>query len=682
MKLSEAWLREWVDPPISSEQLAEQLTLAGLEVEQLSWVAGDCLFDISLTPNRADCLSIAGLAREVALLNQLPWKALMVAPAPVTIADTISVTVDSPAACPYYLGRVLKNIDARIETPQWMQQKLQHCGITPTHSIVVDITNYVQIELGQPLHAFDLAMIEGTVTVRFARAGETLTLLDERQVTLESDTLVVADRCQLLALAGIMGGQSSAVRPLTQQLLLESAHFEPRAISGRARCYGVTSEAAYRFERGVDPALPEQALERATALLLEYCGGEAGPMMSVTPSAALPPLPTIHLKYQTLERLIGHHFDPTWVADQLAALGCQLQNVEGGWQVVPPTWRFDLILAVDLIEEIARIYGYHRIPACAPQASLLFQAHSEEQLSLSRLRTLLVDRGYQEAITYSFVDPEQQQRLHPEQPALLLPHPISVKLSAMRLSLWSGLLGALRYNQHRQQKRIRLFEMGLRFIPDDQAEQGVLQERVIAGVISGDRDEAHWDLPRYNVDFFDIKGDVEALAALSGYPNSLQYQQQYHPALHPGQSAAIYLRDSLIGYLGALHPTVEQQLELKGHPLVFELLVDPLLRCMVPRARELSHFPVNRRDLAVVVSETVTVESVMELCKKVAKDDLIRINLFDIYRGGAVPSGYKSLAMSLWLQSSNHTLEEGEMAVIISRVLAALQQRFQASLRH
>lgn len=682
MKLSEAWLREWVDPPISSEQLAEQLTLAGLEVEQLALVAGDCLFEISLTPNRADCLSIAGMAREVALLNQLPLNTPTITPATVTIEDTVSVVVESPAACPRYCSRVLKNLDARVETPRWMQQKLQHCGIRPTPSIVVDITNYVQIELGQPLHAFDLAMIAGSVTVRFACAGETFTGLDERQVTLEHDTLVVADQDQLLAIAGIMGGQSSAVRPSTQQLLLESAHFDPRVISGRARRYGITSEAAYRFERGVDPLLSERALERATALLLAHCGGEVGPLMEVTTLAALPQPPTIHLKHHALERLIGHHFEAAWVAAQLTALGCQVQSIAEGWQVVPPTWRFDLALAVDLIEEIARVYGYHRIPACAPQAPLLFQAHSEEQLPLNRLRTRLVDRGYQEAITYSFVDPEQQQRLHPQQPALVLPHPISVKLSAMRLSLWSGLLGALLYNQHRQQQRVRLFEMGLRFIPNDQAEQGVLQERVIAGVISGDRDKAHWDLPRHSIDFFDIKGDVEALVALTDHPNSLQFKQHAHPALHPGKSAAIYLRDGLIGYLGALHPTVEQQLELNSSTLVFELLVDPLLQCTVPRARELSRFLVNRRDLAVVVSETVTAESVMELCKEVAKDDLMRINLFDIYRGGAVPRGCKSLAMSLWLQSSHHTLEEGEMAAIVSRVVTALQQRFQASLRH
>jgi phenylalanyl-tRNA synthetase beta chain len=682
MKLSEVWLREWVDPPISSEELAEQFTLSGLEVEQLTRVAGDCLFDISVTPNRADCLSIAGLAREVALLNQLPLSAPTTVPALVTIEEAVSITVDNPAACPHYFGRVLKNIDAQVETPLWMQQKLQHCGIRPTHSIVVDITNYVQIELGQPLHAFDLASIEGAVTVRLAYAGEEVTGLDERHVLLEDDTLVVADQNQILAIAGIMGGQSSAVRPSTHQVLLESAHFDHRAISGRARRYGISSEAAHRFERGVDPLLPEQALERATILLLTYCGGDAGPLISVATPAAFPQPLTIHLNHHTLERLIGHHFDSTWVADQLTAMGCQLQSVEAGWQVVPPTWRFDLALAVDLIEEIARIYGYHRIPACIPQAPLNFQTHSEKKLPLNRLRTLLVDRGYQEAITYSFVDPEQQQRLHPQQPALILPHPISVKLSAMRLSLWSGLLGALLYNQHRQQQRIRLFEMGLRFIPDDQAEQGVLQERVIAGVISGDRDEAHWDLPHHSVDFFDIKGDVEALFALAGHSNTLQFKQSSHPALHPGQSATIYLRGELIGYLGALHPTVEQQLEIHGRTLVFELLVDPLLQCSVPHARKLSRFPVNRRDLAVVVSETVSAESVLELCKEIAKDELLQIKLFDIYRSEAVPSGYKSLAMSLWLQSSNRTLGEGEMAEIISRVVTALQQRFQAALRH
>lgn len=682
MKLSEVWLREWVNPAINTEQLAEQLTLAGLEVEQISALEEDNLFDIGITPNRADCLSVSGLAREVALLNQLSVQEPSITPVPVILSESIALTLEAVNACPYYSCRVLQSINASLETPAWIQQSLLKCGIQPTGSVVVDITNYVQIEFGQPLHAFDRDSITGEVVVRFASKGEPITLLNQQSTVLSENTLVIADQHHLLAIAGVMGGLSSSVQSHTQTILLESAHFTPRFISGQARRYGIHSEAAYRFERGVDPALPLKALERATSLLLTICGGKAGPIQSFNKDHFFPQLLPIQLRYKAIERLIGHPFAADWVHQQLLALGCQVQPIAGGWEIVPPTWRFDLSLEVDLIEEMARLYGYHRLPSSSACAPVTWQLQSETSLPLNRLSTLLIDRGYHEVITYSFVDPQQQQLLHPQQPALILPHPISVKLSAMRLSLWSGLLTTLLYNQRRQQQRIRLFEIGLRFIPNPQAELAVIQQQVVAGIIQGDRDEMHWDLTQQSVDFFDIKGDIEALFALTERVDVLQFKVGSHPALHPGQSADIYYQEQLIGYIGALHPKLVQQFEISGVPLLFELMIEPLLQSQIPRAQEISRFPTNRRDLALVVPEAVAVQAVIDLCQQVAKDELIKLHLFDVYRGSTIPTGYKSLAVALWFQSSRHTLEESEITTIVARITTALEQRFQASLRN
>ncbi|NPE59638.1 phenylalanine--tRNA ligase subunit beta [Dickeya dadantii] len=794
MKFSELWLREWVNPAISSDALSEQITMAGLEVDGVEPIAGafhgvvvgevvecaqhpnadklrvtkvnvggdrlldivcgapncrqglkvavatvgavlpgdfkikaaklrgepsegmlcsfselgisddhsgiielpadaplgtdireylkldDNTIEISVTPNRADCLGILGVARDVAVLNELALTAPTTEPVTATIADRFPIQVDATEACPRYLGRVVKGINVKAATPLWMREKLRRCGIRSIDP-VVDVTNYVLLELGQPMHAFDLNRLEGGIVVRMAKEGETLRLLDGTDATLSADTLVITDHQKALAMGGIFGGEHSGVNGETQDVLLECAYFNPLSITGRARRYGLHTDASHRYERGVDPALQHQAMERATRLLLDICGGEAGPVVEAVSEKDLPARATIALRRDKLDRLIGHVISDEKVSDILNRLGCQVTQTADGWQAVAPSWRFDMAIEEDLVEEVARVYGYNNIPNIPTQAPLKMTQHREADLALKRVKTLLVDHGFQEAITYSFVDPKIQSLIHPGEDALILPSPISVEMSAMRLSLWSGLLGAVVYNQNRQQSRLRLFESGLRFVPDQRADLGVRQETMLAGVITGTRYEEHWDLARQAVDFYDLKGDLEAVLALTGKLSVLEFRAESHPALHPGQTAAIYLAGERIGYIGVIHPELERKLDLNGRTVVFEVLWDKLAERVVPEAADISRFPANRRDIAVVVAESVPAGDVLAECKKVGANQLVGVNLFDVYRGKGVAEGYKSLAISLVLQDTARTLAEEEIAATVAQCVAALKQRFQASLR-
>lgn len=640
----------------------------------------DNTIEISVTPNRADCLGLIGIARDVAVLNGLPLNVPEMQPVAATLNDTFPIQVDAPEACPRYLGRVVKGINVKAATPLWMKEKLRRCGIRSIDP-VVDITNYVLLELGQPMHAFDLDRIDGGIVVRMAKEGEKLTLLDGTEATLQSDTLVIADHQKALAMAGIFGGEHSGVNGETQNILFECAYFDPLSITGRARRHGLHTDASHRYERGVDPALQHTALERATQLLLSICGGEAGPIIDQTHQAALPVPATITLRREKLDRLIGHVIADEQVTDILTRLGCDVTAGEGQWQAVAPSWRFDMAIEEDLVEEVARIYGYNNIPDVPVQAGLVMTRHREANLSLKRAKNLLVDKGYQEAITYSFVDPKIQQLLHPGEEALLLPSPISSDMSTMRLSLWTGLLSAVVYNQNRQQSRVRLFESGLRFVPDTQADLGIRQDLMLAGVISGNRVEEHWDLARQTVDFYDLKGDLESLLDLTGKLDEISFRAEANPALHPGQSAAIYLRDEHIGFIGVVHPELERKLDLNGRTLVFELLWNKVADRVLPDAREISRFPANRRDIAVVVAENVPAADIIAECKKVGVNQVVGVNLFDVYRGKGVSEGYKSLAISLILQDTSRTLEEEEIAATVGKCVAALKERFQATLR-
>ncbi|KHS47561.1 phenylalanine--tRNA ligase [Hafnia paralvei] len=794
MKFSELWLREWVNPAISSEALSEQITMAGLEVDGVEPVAGEfngvfvgevvecgqhpnadklrvtkvnvggerlldivcgapncrkglkvavatigavlpgdfkikaaklrgepsegmlCSFselgisedhdgiielpadapigtdireylqlndhtiEISVTPNRADCLGIIGVARDVAVLNKLALNEPAMDAVPAAIHDTFPITVESPEACPRYLGRVVKGINVKAATPLWMREKLRRCGIRSIDP-VVDVTNYVLLELGQPMHAFDLNRLEGGIVVRMAKEGEKLTLLDGNEATLSSDTLVIADQQKALAMGGIFGGEHSGVNAETQDVLLECAYFNPLSITGRARRQGLHTDASHRYERGVDPALQAKAMERATRLLLDICGGHAGPVIDVTNEAALPKRATITLRREKLDRLIGHHVVDAQVTDILERLGCKVSFANNTWQAVAPSWRFDMEIEEDLVEEVARVYGYNNIPDVPVKADLIMTSHREANLPLKRVKTMLVDRGYQEAITYSFVDPKIQALLHPSEASLILPSPISVEMSAMRLSLWSGLLSAVVYNQNRQQSRVRLFETGLRFVPDSAANLGIRQDVMLAGVIAGNRYEEHWNLERQVVDFYDLKGDLEAILDLTGKLDDVQFKAEKNPALHPGQSAAIYLAGKRVGFIGVVHPDLERKLDLNGRTVVFEIEWEALAERRIPQAREISRYPANRRDIAVVVAENVPAEDILAECKKVGVNQVVGVNLFDVYRGKGVAEGYKSLAISLVLQDTTRTLEEEEIAATVAKCVEALKQRFQASLR-
>ncbi|WP_427833498.1 phenylalanine--tRNA ligase subunit beta [Actinobacillus pleuropneumoniae] len=794
MKFNESWLREWVNPAVSTEQLCDQITMLGLEVDDVEPVAGafsgvvvgevvecaqhpdadklrvtkvnvggdrlldivcgarncrqglkvacategavlpgdfkikktklrgqpsegmlcsyselgikedhsgiielpadapigkdfreyldlnDVAIEISLTPNRADCLSIAGIAREVGVINRAEVKAPVISEVPATIADKVAVELQAPEACPRYLARVVKNVNVKATSPLWLQEKLRRCGIRSIDPIV-DITNLSLLELGQPMHAFDASKIDGAIQVRMAKEGEELVLLDGTTAKLQPNTLVIADSKGALAMAGIFGGEASGVNKNTTDVVLESAFFAPLAITGRARQYGLHTDASHRFERGVDPQLARDAMERATALLLEICGGEAGEIVEAVSEQHLPKRNTVTLRRSKLDAVIGHHIEDETVTDILTRLGLNVIFANDSWTAVAPSWRFDIEIEEDLIEEVARIYGYNSIPNNSPLAHLTMKGTPEKLLEVNRIRTALVDSDYQEVVTYSFVDPKKQALLHPNQEALILPNPISSEMSAMRLSLLTGLLDTIAYNQSRQQTRVRIFEGGLRFIPDAAAESGIRQELVFGAAIVGDKRPVHWESKGEAVDFFDLKGDMERVLSLTSARHDLKFVAKQFPALHPGQSAAIMLDGKEIGFIGSVHPSIVQKLGIKGKPVVFEILGDAIANRPVPAAKEISKFPANNRDIAVVVDENVPAGDVLDACRHAGGVKLVAVNLFDVYRGANLAAGKKSLAISLTVQDTEKTLEEEEISTVIQAVLAELAQRFQAYLR-
>ncbi|MDX3773716.1 phenylalanine--tRNA ligase subunit beta [Chromatiaceae bacterium AAb-1] len=639
----------------------------------------DVTIEVDLTPNRADCLGIRGLAREVAVLNALDVAEPAIPPAAVTLAEQKNITLAAPDACPRYLGRVIRNINPDAASPLWLVEKLRRSGIRSIDP-VVDVTNYVLLELGHPLHAFDLDKIDGDIVVRYATEGETLVLLDENEITLRSNTLVIADQQQALAMAGVFGGLHSGVTHNSKHIFLESAFFSPAAIAGKARQYGLHTDASHRYERGVDPQLQRTAIERATALLLEIVGGEAGPVTEAVSASDLPAVAEITLSAVKLQRILGIHIPEEQVTAIFRRLGLDVTATAEGWQVKVPGYRFDLAIAEDLIEEVARVYGYNNIPNVSPVARLKMRAFREAEISVQQMRQILVDRGYQEAITYSFVDPKVQQVLFPQQQALILPNPISADMSAMRLNLWPGLLQAVQYNQNRQQQRIRLFEYGLKFIPDASAEGGVCQIPVIGGVILGAVSHDHWTIESRAADFYDVKGDVEALLALSS-ADDFRFATAEHSALHPGQTAAVYRAGQQVGYVGLLHPEAERKLGIKGKALLFELELTAFGLRHIVEAQELSKFPANRRDLAIVVKSDVRFDDILATIKKVGGNQLVDLKLFDVYTGSGVADGFKSLAIALTLQDKARTLEDKDIQNVVNQVVSALNSEFDATLR-
>ncbi|ANO32789.1 phenylalanine--tRNA ligase subunit beta [Vibrio breoganii] len=640
----------------------------------------DVTVDVDLTANRADCFSIRGLAREVGVLNRETVKEPEFAAVAESIQDTVSVEVKASEACPRYLGRVVKNVNVKASSPIWMQEKLRRCGIRSIDPIV-DITNYVMLEQGQPMHAFDLSKIEGGIVVRMAEQDEKLTLLDGNEAKLNADTLVIADHNQALAIAGVFGGEGSGVTTETTDVLLESAFFAPDHIRGRARAYGLHTDSSMRFERGVDYALQHKAMERATQLLVEICGGDVAPIAGVESEADLPKANTVALRRSKLDSLLGHSISDADVVEILERLGCKVETTDAGWNAVAPTWRFDIAIEEDLIEEVGRIFGYNNIPNQAPMAALTMNDHKEANQPLKRVRDLLVDRGYHEAVTYSFVEPEQQKLIEPNIEPLILPFPISADMSAMRVQLIQGLLNTVVHNQKRQQPRVRLFESGLRFIPDANAENGMRQESMLAGVLAGTRSEEHWDIETNTVDFFDLKGDLEAVLELTCDDKAYSFAATKHPALHPGQAAAIILDGKEVGVIGTVHPELERKFGLNGRTVVFELEWSAIATRVLPEAVAVSKFPANRRDIALVVDEAVASGDVVAACLANGGELMTDAKLFDVYQGKGVEEGKKSLAIALTLQSVERTLEEADISGAVEATVKAVSEKFDAVLR-
>jgi len=791
MKFSEQWLREWVNPPVSTEELVEQLTMAGLEVDSVepaavgldrllvgevlsidkhpdadklkvcqvsvarelplqivcgapNVVAGgkyplapvgaclpgdikirksklrgveshgmlcsanelglsedheglmtlpvdaktgqplqallgldDTIIEIDLTPNRGDCLGIEGIAREVGTLLRCPVTPVEIKPVAATIDDSFEIEVQVPQACPQYLGRVIRGINAKAPTPLWMQERLRRSGLRSLGAIV-DVTNYVLLELGQPMHAFDLAQLSGGIQVRYAREGEQLTLLDERVMTLDKQTLVIADHEKSLAIAGVMGGIHSGVQAGTANVFLECAFFPPEVIAGRARAYGMHTESAYRFERGVDPALQQRAVERATALLIEIAGGEAGPVTTVTATDYLPESVPVTLRQARIQKVLGVSPSADEVMDILTRLGMTVVEQGADWQVQSPTYRFDVAIEADLIEEIGRVYGYSRLPSVPLQGSLEVQPLIESDNTIDELCNVLVSRGYQEAVTYSFIDPQLQARINPDLTPVPLANPLSTEMAEMRTSLWPGLLNAVQYNLHRQKSRLRFFEHGLRFYSQDGA---IRQDMMLAGVITGAQLPEHWDGKGEPVDFYDMKGDVEALLALTGNVRNFVLVAAEHPALHPGQCARITSGTNTVGWMGRIHPLIASHLDLTLDTFVFELEFATLVSGRLAQFKPISRFPSIRRDLAVVVDHDLGVAELQAVVEQAAGELLQALLIFDVYRGKGIETGRKSIAFGLILQDYSRTLTEQDIEAVVTQVTDQLGNKFGATLR-
>lgn len=788
MKFSENWLREWTNPPINTETLLDQLTMAGLEVEgietagqlldkvvigeilsieqhpdadklrvcqvsngnevvavvcgaknarqglkvafaqvgavlpgiiikkaKLRGIASfgmlcsaselalseasngilelpadapvgtsiyqyfqldDNVIEVDLTPNRGDCLSLAGVAREVAAVNRAKFTEVKCEAVSPSIDDSFAVELLAPEACSHYVGRVIKGIDTSVSTPIWMQEKLRRCGLRPI-SPVVDVTNYVMMEIGQPMHGFDFDKLTGGIKVRLAKAGEKLDLLDQSSIECRADTLVIADHEKPLALAGIMGGLDSSVQGETKNIMLEAAFFAPIQLAGKARSYGMHTDSSHRFERGVDSRLQVRAIHRATALLLAIVGGEAGPVIDISAEEHLPVIPQVKLRYARIKRLLGIDVSNDEVAGMLESLNMKLENQSDGWLVTPPSYRFDINIEADLVEEIGRMVGYNNIKGTKELAHVQMAGFSETRVSLNRIHDVLVEQGFYQAITYSFVSPELQAILDPQQQTLKLSNPISADMSTMRTRLLPGLLQALQYNVNRQQLRVKLFETGLCFRPD---EQGLQQDQHLAAVITGARDDEGIYSQSTTLDFFDIKGHLESVLSLSR-GNDFKFSQADNPILHPGQSADIYLGEKYVGFVGSLHPTVLSKLHLNQPVFVFELALAPILKASLPGFSEMSKYPSIRRDISLSVNKEVSAQELIECIYSVKSVIIQDVFVFDVYTGKEVSTNLKSIALGLILQDFSRTLVDEEVEKLISKVLARLKDQFNAVLR-
>ncbi|MDV7643452.1 phenylalanine--tRNA ligase subunit beta [Acinetobacter baumannii] len=637
----------------------------------------DNVIDISITPNRGDCFSIRGIAREVAVINQLQMNEPEIKSVDATITDEKKVVINTDGA-PRYLGRVIKNVNVKAATPEWMEQALARSGIR-THSILVDVTNYVLMELGQPMHAFDLAKIEGTVHVRQAKPQEKLQLLNDQEVELQDDVMVIADDQKALAIAGIMGGLASSVTDDTTDIFLESAFFAPLAIAGRARRFGLHTDSSQRYERGVDFELPLIAMNRASQLIQELAGGEFGPITVAEKADLLPKREAIELKQAQVDQLLGYKVAAEFITDALTRLGCEVTvQADGEWSVVPPSHRYDMAIYQDLIEEVARIDGYDNIQISLPSMDVQL-AKYQDRFEIAQLRQTVVTLGYQEAISFSFADAKLEKQLNPQVSPLMLANPISSDLAAMRSTLLSSLIPCVQYNLNRQQSRVRFFELGLRFdYQNANSIQDLKQIPTLALVAVGSREPESWHAKPKPMDFFDFKGEVEEILAAGRV--KVEYVRSERPWLHPGQSAEILVDGQSIGYLGRLHPSLENELDLST-TWVAELDQAAVLQSYVSNFTELSRFPSVRRDIALLISDNINVRDIQQLIEKTGGELLDSTWLFDVYTGQGVEEGKRSLAFALLWQHPSRTLEDAEIKSGMDNIIQVLENTYQATLR-
>jgi phenylalanyl-tRNA synthetase beta chain len=637
----------------------------------------DNIIDISITPNRGDCFSIRGIAREIGVINQLAVTVPEVKEVAATIADEKKVIVETEG-CPRYLGRVIKNVNTKAPTPEWMERALVRSGIRQ-HSILVDITNYVLMELGQPLHAFDGGKVEGAVHVRQATAAEKLTLLNEQEVELSEKVMVIADDNKALAIAGIMGGLSSAVSDSTTEIFLESAFFDQLYIAGRARSFGLHTDASQRYERGVDFELPLIAMHRASQLISELAGGEFGPITIAEKAELLPKREAIELNQAQVDQLLGYKVESDFITDALSRLGCTVTlKAAGEWTVVPPSHRFDMTIYQDLIEEVARIHGYDNIQMSLPSIDVKL-AKYEDQFETAQLRQTLVTLGYQEAISFSFADLKLEKQLNPNVNPLALANPISSDLAVMRSTLLSSLIPCVQYNVNRQQSRVRFFELGLRFDYQNAASiHDLKQIPTLAVIATGAKTTESWHAKPQPMDFFDFKGEIEEVLAAGRV--QVEYVRSERSWLHPGQSAEIMIAGQSVGYLGRLHPSLEDALDLST-TWVAEIDQSAVLQTYVSNFTELSRFPSVRRDIALLISDKINVSEIQQLIEKTGGELLGSTWLFDVYTGQGVEEGKRSLAFALLWQHPSRTLEDAEIKSGMDNILQVLENTYQATLR-
>ncbi|MDA8705044.1 phenylalanine--tRNA ligase subunit beta [Litoricolaceae bacterium] len=656
-------LMELPDHAVTGSDVADLLSLP------------DHVVEVDLTPNRGDCLSITGLARELGVLSQTTVRTVDCEAVDPESDETHDVHLSAPEGCPCYVGRVIEHVDVTKPTPMWMVERLRRSGIRSIDAIV-DITNYVMLELGQPMHAFDRDQLVGEIDVRMAHPGEQLVLLDGKTLTLSDDVLVIADQEKALALAGIMGGEHSGISERTTTVFLESAYFAPITIAGKARRYGLHTDASARFERGVDWQLAERACQRATALILDICGGVPGPVMITDNEQALPTLQVVTLTHARIKQQLKIELASETIQQMLQALGFDVDVTSDGFRCVAPSWRFDIAIEQDLIEEIARIYGYNNLPTSLPAQALTMAAVPEAETPLMRLKHYLVDQDIQEVVTYSFVDPAMQALLGDGVEGVRLANPIASNLAEMRRSLMPGLVEAVRHNVNRQAPRVRVFETGQCFVSsDDQLDQS---ER-LGIALYGQQAPLHFSGDRL-VDFFDLKGIVDSLEIVNG-GGSLSWSSGEHPALAPGQTARVSIHGQSIGIVGRLHPRLARELDLPKPLFLADLNLSPLLSGQVTAFKAISRYPRVLRDLAVVVDDSIAWQQIVDAVKSLGDSRIQSVELFDVYRGTGVPEGCQSLALSLSLQDPEKTLDDVAIQEMVNQVVRTLGEQTGAELR-